>query len=227
MMDANDFQGSSQISHYESNILNIDANILKRYLQLEAFDSMEQLEGWCTKSKASILMDIIFMLNPKVIVEIGVWGGKSLIPMAYALKNTEEGKIYGIDPWDNVKSVEGMEGIHYEWWSNVDHQRILSGLENKIRRLGLSNQIELIKTSSELAPPILDIDVLHIDGNHSEEASNLDVRKWVPLVRRGGVIIFVDTDWKTSQTAVNWLNENCIKWAQFYDESRWGMWIKS
>jgi predicted O-methyltransferase YrrM len=226
MIDANDFKEISQISHYESNILSRDKNILKRYLKLEAFDAMDELEGWCTKNKAAILMDLIFMLNPKIIVEIGVWGGKSLIPMTYALKCSENSKIYGIDPWDNAKSIEGMEGIHYEWWSNVDHQRVLNGLENKIRELGLSNQIELIKTSSELANPIIDIDFLHIDGNHSEAAANLDVYKWVPLVKKGGIIIFDDTDWGTNQSAVDWLNENCIKWAQFEDESCWGIWIK-
>ena len=40
---------------------------------------MERLEGWCSKAKASILIDLIFAMGPTKVVEIGVWGGKSAI----------------------------------------------------------------------------------------------------------------------------------------------------
>ncbi len=192
-----------------------------------AFDFMDQLDGWCTKNKASVLIDLVFLLKPQTVVEIGVWGGKSLIPMACALKLNEKGKIYGIDPWSKAESIKGMEGIHYDWWSAADHEPILKVLQEKIIAFNLQNQIELIRSSSEHAFPIPNIDILHIDGNHSEQASNLDVNKWVPLVRRGGVIIFDDLSWGTNINAVRWLDENCIRLAQFtQDYDDWGIWIK-
>ncbi|MBI2810794.1 MAG: class I SAM-dependent methyltransferase [Candidatus Melainabacteria bacterium] len=53
-------------------------------------------------------MDYIFELKPERVVEIGVFGGKSLVPMACALRANQKGRIYGIDPWDNKESVRGL-----------------------------------------------------------------------------------------------------------------------
>lgn len=216
----------STSSSYEVNALKKDTHSTISQTKLEAFNFMSQLEGWCTKNKASILIDIIFMLKPKIIVEIGVWGGKSLIPMAHALKISERGKIYGIDPWSNLASSEGMEGVNHDWWSTVDHEAILSHLQSKINEFDLQEQIELIRTTSELAPPIPNIDILHIDGNHSEKASMIDVQKWVPLVKKGGVIIFDDVTWGTNILAVEWLDKNCTKLTEFCETNDWAIWIK-
>lgn len=221
-----DYQNRQPASHYERVDLNNDRLELIQLVKYNAFNLMDHLEGWCTKSKASILIDLIFLTNPKKVVEIGVWGGKSLIPMAFALSIIQTGKVYGIDPWSNAASVEGMEGMNYDWWSKVDHSMILRGLQGKISDYNLTKQIELIQLTSEAAPPIYSIDILHIDGNHSEEASMLDVCKWVPLVNKGGFIIFDDITWGTNAKAVEWLDQHCIKIAEFHEYNDWGIWVK-
>lgn len=216
-------------SHYEIVVFNENMNIITQYVKYTAFAYMDQLEGWCTKNKASVLIDFIFMMNPHTIVEIGVWGGKSLIPMACALKVSGQGKIYGIDPWENSASTEGMDGINYDWWSKVDHEMILRGLQIKIADFQLTEQIELIRTTSEEADPISNIDILHIDGNHSAKACNLDIQKWVPLVRKGGLIILDDVNWvneTTNEYAVKWLDSNCIRFSLFRESNEWGIWVK-
>jgi predicted O-methyltransferase YrrM len=230
-----DLPNNKPVSHYENIVLKKDENALVQHAKLKVFNYMNQLEGWCSKNKASILMDLVFMLKPKVIVEIGVWGGKSLIPMAYALKVNGKGKAYGIDPWDSIESIKGMEGINYDWWNRVDHEMILQGLLTKITQFDLEEYLELIRTTSEFAPRIPDIDILHIDGNHSKKASELDIQ-WVELVKRGGVIIWDDLTWgslcaegteDSNENAVKWMNENCIKFAEYHDqENSWGIWIK-
>jgi len=225
-MDLNDYPMSYPASQYEITVLKKQTNDLIHQVKHEAFNYMDQLEGWCSKNKASVLINLIFMLNPKTIVEIGVWGGKSLIPMAHALKTNERGVAYGIDPWDNLESVDGMEGVNYEWWNSIDHKKILSDLEIKIIQFDLESQIILLKTTSQLAPIIPNIDILHIDGNHSEKSSTLDVNKWVPLVRKGGIIIFDDVTWGTNDNAVQWLDENCIRLAEFHEDNDWAVWIK-
>lgn len=188
-------------------------------------------DGWCTKQKASILIDIILASKPKTIVEIGVWGGKSLIPMAHALK-VFGGKIYGIDPWSNDASVEGVmhEGSRY-FWATVNHEDVMRKLIDYVKTFELQNQVELIRASSKDAPIIENIDVLHIDGNHSEITSYLDVTKWVPHVRSGGWIIFDDMNWTesghvTTSKAVQYLNEHCHKLAEINDICLWGIWYK-
>lgn len=225
-MDLYDHQSHQPASHYESVVLTNDTSSLIQHVKQNAFGYMDQLEGWCTKNKASVLIDLVFMLKPTTIVEIGVWGGKSLVPMAYALKASQNGKVFGIDPWDSFASADGMDGVNYDWWSSVDHEKILRGLQAKITEFALEEQVVLIKATSEQAPIIPNIDILHIDGNHSEKASCLDVKKWVPLVRKGGLIIFDDITWGTNASAVSWLDENCIQLATFHETNDWGIWIK-
>lgn len=225
-MDLSDHQNNKPISHYESVVLTKDTNTLIQLTKRQAFDFMDQLEGWCSKSKASILMDLVFMLKPQIAVEIGVFGGKSLVPMAFALKVADGGTIYGIDPWDSHESIDGMDGVNYDWWGSIDHEKILKGLQMKIAEFEINDHVLLIKSTSEQAPLIYNIDLLHIDGNHSEKSSFIDVTKWVPLVRRGGVIILDDITWGTMGKAVKWLDENCIKLAEFHESNDWGIWIK-
>jgi len=214
-------------SYYEYLIPQNDSSFIKQ----TAFALMDQLEGWCSHEKATTLMRLVLQKRAEVIVEIGVFGGKSLIPMAYAQKIMGIGKTYGIDPWDANASLQGLQDpANRQWWGSVNHGKILENLQAKIRIFGLDAQIELIKATSSDAQPIDKIDLLHIDGNHSESASFFDVLKWVPLVKQGGVIVFDDLHWyengiNTTARAVEWLNANCIRF-EAEKSSEWGIWIK-
>lgn len=202
------------------------------WLKPQAFAFMQQLQGWCSDTKASILMDIVLKTKPNIIVEIGVYGGKSLVPMACALSTNKKGIIYGIDPWDNLASLQGVENeSNIGYWSTVPLQEIMEGLIFKIRQFNLEQQIKLIRGTSLEVEPIHDIDILHIDGNHSDVTSYIDVTKWGPLVRSGGWIIFDDMTWYengkyTNARAVEWLNTHCKKFAEFNDNCVWGIWVK-
>ncbi len=197
-------------------------------MKQNALNAMKQLEGWCSQEKASVLIDLILEMRPQVVLEVGVFGGKSLIPMAFALQHNQKGKIYGIDPWDASRSIEGLETEHAEWWLSIDHDAILQDLRKKINEYGLGDYIELIRaTSLNATIKPKEIDILHIDGNHSEEASFLDATKWVPYVKKGGVIIFDDLDWHSTARAIQWLDENCTRVTEFRGANVWAIWIKS
>lgn len=213
------------ISHYE---YQLEKNQIRDLLDLRerAYAAMAQMEGWCSNKKACLLMDLILAIRPEIIVEIGVFGGKSVVPMAYALQYNRKGKIYGIDPWSSACSAEGMDGVNFEWWSAVEHEKIYQRLQHQIDEFDLRDQIELIRATSEACPPIPNIDILHIDGNHSEKASYLDVTKWVPLVRSGGIIIFDDVNWETTRAATEWLHESCIYVGEVMGDNIWGIWLK-
>lgn len=201
-------------------------------LKTRIFGYMDSIHGWCSHQKASILTDIVGKIRPKTIVEIGVWGGKSLIPMACALKALGEGKIYGIDPWSSAESIVGVENdANRAYWSWVDHEAVMTGLLLKINEFGLGTQVELVRSTSADAPPIANIDLLHIDGNHSEVTSYLDVTKWGPLVRPGGWIIVDDISWYengrfTQAHSMEWLDQHCDRIADITDVCVWGMWVK-
>ncbi len=219
-------------SHYEyttNEVIPIDVGQVKT----SAFQFMDKLDGWCSHQKASILIDLILKFKPKTVLEIGVWGGRSLVPMACALKANTQGIIYGIDPWDSLASIEEAQNeSNKDWWSKVDHNAVLQKLIGRIDEFKLVDQIKLLKTTSEKADPILNIDILHVDGNHSDKTSYFDVQKWVPMVNKGGFIIFDDMTWtengiNTTARAVEWLDENCIKIGEYQDNCLWGIWQKS
>lgn len=217
-------------SHYEY-IVSVNQGA-EQSIKKQAIALMKQVEGWCSEEKASVLVDLILRTKPDIIVEIGVWGGKSLLPMSYALQANRQGVIYGIDPWSNAASVEAVENeINRAFWSYVDHEAIMRALIQKMVQFDLGDHIALIRSTSEDAPLIEDIDILHIDGNHSDKTSFIDVTKWVPLVKSGGWIIFDDMTWYengkyTTAHAVEWLDTHCFKFAEFSDSCVWGIWVK-
>lgn len=220
-------------SHYEEIApLPSEERVRMDHLKQQVFDWMTHLHGWCSPEKASFLIDIVTKTKPKVIVEIGVWGGKSFIPMARALKENYGGVIYGIDPWQSAESVQWiMEDANRNFWNYANHEWVYQDLLQKVALFDLQNQVRIIRATSEAAPPIYGIDILHIDGNHSDHTSFFDVTKWVPLMNSGGWIIFDDMRWCeqgvfTTARAGQWLDANCYKLAEFTDICTWGVWIK-
>ena len=224
-MDLYCFEHSMPASHYEIAAKAYSPSRVAK-LKSKAFLAMDELHGWCTKEKAATLMDLVLMLRPTTVVEIGVFGGKSLVPIAYALQEGGEGKIYGIDPWSSAESIVGMDAANREYWSNINHEDVYQGLLKKISKFGLQDYISLIRCTSEAASPISNIDILHIDGNPSEENSLQDVMKWFPFVRSGGLIIVNDIYWGAKQPAIFWLDQNCIEFTTFPGDNIWGIWIK-
>lgn len=214
-------------------VINIDKREFPSQVKHTAFTLMSQLDGWCSFEKAAVLIDAILILKPEKIVEIGVYGGKSLVPMAYALEINGKGHIYGIDPWDTTESLKGIKNAssEYFWGVYVNHEAVLQNLINRIIQFNLTNRISLIRSSSIDAPVIEDIDILHVDGNHSDEASFIDVTKWTPLVKKGGLIILDDMTWYeenayTQARSIEYLNANCAKIAEFRGDNVWGIWRK-
>jgi len=223
--------------HYEIQLAShVDSLVYKEsvssLLKHTAFNYMDQLDGWCSYNKAALLIDLIALVKPEKVVEIGVWGGKSLVPMACALKANKKGKIYGIDPWNPIESLQYVtENANINYWSRADHEGVLRNLQDKIEKFQLEEQIDLIRSTSAEAPEIGEIDILHIDGNHSDATTFLDVTKWVPLVKKGGWIIFDDMTWFengvfTAARAVAWLDAHCVRLAQFSENCDWGIWYK-
>lgn len=155
-------------------------------------------DGWCSEHKAQTLVALVTALRPSLCVEIGVWSGRSLIPVAMALKQNKRGKIIGIDPWNATVSGEGMDEVNYKWWTSVDHERIYREFVQRMKDWGVDEQCQILRSRSDDVnlighPPI---GVLHCDGNHSEQAER-DVSRFAPLVQMGGFIVLDDLYWSS------------------------------
>lgn len=179
-------------------------------------DLATSLLGWCTPEKAEAMADLILQEAPLLCVEIGVFGGRSLVAQALALRELEgktghHGLVWGIDPWTTDAALEGENGNENdEWWAKQNLAQIRNGLLGAIDDNDLWPWTRIaISKSADLDQSFWDIDILHIDGNHSEECSTTDVKIWLPAVKEGGYIWFDDTNWKSTSKAVRMLDKAC------------------
>ena len=151
--------------------------------------------GWCSLNKAGCIIDcvneICSIRQDPVCVEIGVYGGKSVIPVVLELKRFQKGKLYAIDPWDNIEATKGYSGEHYNFWFNADLNGIYNLFTSLISENGCQDFVEVIRKSSDEAPEIDNIDFLYIDGQHTEQAIR-DVHKYASKVFLNGYCVVDD-----------------------------------
>lgn len=172
------------------------------------------LEGWCTREKALTLIDLTLELKPKICVDIGVFGGSSVFPVAATLKFLGSGIVIGIDPWDRLECIKYLDPskdeAHFKWWAQVDLNYVYDSYMRALKRFGLDNYCLTMKTTSEKAVLAIDhIDLLHIDGNHSEDCFTNDAKAYLPKVQSGGYILLNDSLWEEAQEAIDLLLEQC------------------
>ncbi len=150
---------------------------------------------WCVLEKATTLAALIVGLRPALVVEIGVFSGGSLIPMLLALKHVGRGRAIAIDPWAASASVVGMSGANEAWWSTVDHDAILRKFIGRMEVLDVGRLCDVWRKPSDDCDPPAAIDLLHVDGNHSDQAIR-DVERYAPNVPIGGMLILDDLNWE-------------------------------
>jgi predicted O-methyltransferase YrrM len=184
----------------------IPADVFSLILEAEA-----KLSGWCTREKALMLARIVLEERPKICVEIGVFGGRSLMPCAAALRHNGEGEIYGIEAWSpNVATENATNEVNDDWWTKVDFPGIKRAFYQFAAAANLTAQVRLIEAPSRRAAGLFDgIDFLHIDGSHSMINAAEDVILFVRKVRSGGIVVFDDINWKTTAPARELLREMC------------------
>jgi hypothetical protein len=187
-----------------------DTDILKQ----EICNLHPSFLGWCSREKTLTLIDLVLEIKPKVCVDIGVFGGSSLFPVAATLKYLRSGSVFGIDPWDKLESLKSFHPVadeaDFRWWANLDHNYVYDSYITSIKRFGLESYCVTMRTTSlKAASSFNQIDLLHIDGNHSEQGFTSDVQTYLPLVRPGGYILLNDSLWENAQNAVGLLIEEC------------------
>ena len=181
------------------------------------------LHGWCTVDKALTLYNTIINIDSPLCVELGVFAGRSLLPIALAAKY-KTGKAYGIDPWEKDAALEGNNSeLNDDWWSNIDYEHFFNYTHNVLKDANVDNYCTILRNKSRDVINKFDdmtIDFLHQDGNHSEEVTVEEVNRWYNKVKIGGYWAFDDSDWATTLKAqqllvdkgYKLLSENDGKW---------------
>ena len=125
--------------------------------------------------EAAFLHRLVREMQPETVVEIGRFRGGSTVIIAAAL---ERGALHSYDI-DTRQERDGAE---------LDRQ--LTGV---LERYGLTDRVRLhVADSKSAVPPPGPIDILFVDGDHSEEGVRADFEHWSPQLRPGGHLLFHD-----------------------------------
>ncbi len=155
-------------------------------------------------------MELIRQIRPSLSVEIGVFRGKSLLPLAAAIKFYKTGKIYGIDPWSAKSSAEGYsaDDLNAIWWKSIDYETHYKSVVKWIKTEKLEKHCFILRAPAHKAAGNFadnSIDFLHVDGNHAAEIIFRDVQDYDPKIAPGGYVLVSDANWASSEQALNYL----------------------
>lgn len=183
-------------------------------LKEKVLDNAQDIWGWCSPEKTLNFIDLVLEARPQVCVEIGVFSGSSLYPVAATLQFLGQGVVVAIDPWDKIECIRYLDPdrdkADLKWWAHQNMDHIYFGFLNILRQHELEKRCVVVKTTSKKAAPIIGpIDILYLDGNHYEKVAQEDVELYLPKVRPGGYIWFNDADWASLKPALERLSSQC------------------
>lgn len=174
-----------------------------------------------TNSAAFGLLEKISKMGPNVKgIEIGVSTGFNSYIMIEECPNIS--KIVGIDPfegyqdWSSFIPQDHMDFMYTVFLDNYEHMK---------------DKFELIKLKSSAAATRLkneDYDFVFIDGDHSLRAVLTDLDKYVPKIKKGGLIAGHDIGLQGVHMAVtNWTKRHGIDLnkIQVLENTAW-CWVK-
>nr|WP_315036124.1 class I SAM-dependent methyltransferase [uncultured Lachnoanaerobaculum sp.] len=153
--------------------------------------------------------DLINFVKPKLITELGSQYGCSLFTFCQSVKdNNLDTKIRAVDMWSgDIGAPDTGEEVF--------------ALVNKIKDTYFSNlDIKLYQMRFDDALPDFEdgsIDILHIDGGHTFEDVDHDLKTWLPKLSEDGIILFHDVYSDIDDgSCVHW-RETKKKYSNFFD----------
>ena len=164
--------------------------------------------------------DLVAVLKPALLVELGVDRGESYFAFCQAaLENKTGTRCFGIDAWRGDEHAGGYDETTFAQVS--DHNR---GNYESFSTLLRSSFDEALPRFEEES-----IDVLHLDGLHTEAAVRHDIESWLPKLRPAGILLLHDVGVRSKGFGV-WkiwdeLREQSRSWT-FHDGPGLGVWQK-
>jgi glycosyltransferase involved in cell wall biosynthesis/predicted O-methyltransferase YrrM len=127
--------------------------------------------------------DLIAQLKPAVVVELGTDRGESYFAFCQSVaENETTTRSFAIDHWQGDPHAGSYD------------ETTFNDVESHNRSYYSSFSTLLQSTFDEALPRFADksIDLLHLDGHHTEEAVWHDLRSWLPKLRPGGILLMHD-----------------------------------
>jgi len=174
--------------------------------------------GGSPVSKTFLMSWLIQNQNLKSYIEIGVYKGKSLFPVAYSIYKNN-GKSYGIDPYtlDNAKEANVEENLKNkidDFLEKTDFETLYRDVLVYREGCGYGENIKIIRKPSYDAIDYfinnsINAGMIHIDGNHDIKSVNSDYIKYYNILEEGGFFVFDDINWDSVRTTYNEAKKQC------------------
>jgi predicted O-methyltransferase YrrM len=117
------------------------------------------------------------------VLEVGSWKGLSSSIISKTISKYD-GTLYSVDIWENVEVVHGHE-------DKEQTKDVFDTFLDNMKILGFNKNIKPMKMSSWEAADILkdnQFDLVFIDAAHVYDIVSVDIEKFLPMVKKGGII---------------------------------------
>ena len=125
-----------------------------------------------------------------LVAEVGSWKGMSTSVIAKTVKPFN-GRVFAIDHW------QGSEGVPEH--KQAETNDMLSTFRHNMGVLGISDIIYPMVMNSETAASIFQdnsLDMVFIDADHRYSQVKSDIERWLPKLKKGGIICGHDCEEK-------------------------------
>lgn len=162
------------------------------YNDIEKIGLKPDLQSW-PSARSPVFEKVILETNPKIIIEVGSWKGRSAIRMAQ-LTEMIGTRIYCVDTW--LGSLEHMmeeTGRKYEWPLSHGHPLLYWQFLLNVKFSGVEDRITPIVNTSMTGASYLykngvRAEMIYIDGDHTADGCYRDLMAYWELLTPGGVI---------------------------------------
>jgi len=117
-------------------------------------------------------------VQPQCVLEIGSYCGASTAIIADTLQSLGRGRVVALDLFASRAEGEGHPGPYHEQFDETLQP--------------YAGWYEKLEGHSQAVPWSWDIDLLFIDGDHTEAGAYADIERFAPWVRSGGFVYVHD-----------------------------------
>ena len=127
--------------------------------------------------------DLVAQLKPRLLVELGTDRGESYFAFCQSAQENKTGtRCFAVDHWRGDAHAGSYDETTF---AAVDsHNRAHYAAFSTLLRSSFDAALDRFAPES--------IDLLHIDGHHTEAAARHDVESWLPKLRPGGILLMHD-----------------------------------
>lgn len=135
-----------------------------------------------SKNDGICLLQLMAMVKPKMLVEVGCWTGHSTSYLATAAKKND-GLVFVIDTFNG----KGSDLEDYLKQSGFDPKE---AFKENMKKLGLTEYVTIMhENSHRIHEEFMEdsIDFMFVDGAHKYSLVKKDLDRWWPKIKEGGI----------------------------------------